>query len=118
MNTKTRGTTSEAELRALAAQGLSFPEMAKLLNLNVDNLRTTASMLGISSGRPHKASHPVEQWVARIEAGESAASIAREIGKSTRCVSVTLVRRVGRGPEQIRDDARLAVLAERKKLRK
>lgn len=46
---KTRGTTTEAELRELCAQGLNFPKIAERLNLNLNSVRIACSVLGIRS---------------------------------------------------------------------
>lgn len=46
MTRKTR-TTSEAEIRALVAEGLNWPQCAERLGVNVSLLRNAASFLGI-----------------------------------------------------------------------
>ena len=72
-------TTSEAEIRALAAEGLTFPQMAERLNVPIGALRTTASTLGIKSGRGHgDAALPLQEWVDRLAAGAT----LDEIGKA------------------------------------
>ena len=71
--------TSEAEIRALAAEGLTFPQMAEKLNVPIGALRTTASVLGIKSGRGHgDAALPLQEWVDRLAAGAT----LDEIGKA------------------------------------
>lgn len=62
-------TTSEAEMRALAAEGLTFPQMAERLNVHVQSLRIAASLLGIKSGRGQESSMPVHRWVDELAAG-------------------------------------------------
>lgn len=47
-------TTSEAEIRALCAEGLTFPQIAARLNVPLIPLRNAASLLGIASGRGHE----------------------------------------------------------------
>lgn len=71
--------TSEAEIRALAAEGLTFPQMAERLNVPIGALRTTASVLGIKSGRGHgDAALPLQQWIEQLAAGAT----LEEIGKA------------------------------------
>ena len=71
--------TSEAEIRALAAEGLNFVQMAEKLNVPVGALRITASMLGIKSGRGHgDAALPLQEWIDQLAAGAT----LDEIGKA------------------------------------
>ena len=69
--------TSEAEIRALAAEGLGFPQMAAKLNVPLGALRITASLLGIKSGRGHgDAALPLQAWIDRLAAGETLQELA------------------------------------------
>ena len=95
-NPKTRGTTSEAELRALCAEGLNFVQIAERLNLNIQTLRTTCSVLGIRSGDYRSGRNgslkDLRSWVARLERGDSTADIARDEGCTRENVNATLRR--------------------------
>ena len=78
-------TTSEAEIRALAAEGLTFPQMAERLNVPIGALRTTASTLGIKSGRGHgDAALPLQEWVDQLAAGATLDEIGKAHGNTTR----------------------------------
>ena len=61
--------TSEAEIRALADEGLTFPQMAERLNVHLQTLRGAASLLGIKSGRGQESAMPVNRWVDELAAG-------------------------------------------------
>ena len=70
-------TTSEAEIRALAAEGLTFPQMAEKLNVPIGALRTTASVLGIKSGRGKgDEALPLQAWIDRLAAGATLQEVA------------------------------------------
>lgn len=97
---KTRGTTTEAELRELCAQGLNFVQIAERLNLNVQSLRNCCSVLGIRSG-DYRSGHPgvgrkdparLLAWVGRLERGDSVGDIARDEGCSRENVNAQLRR--------------------------
>jgi hypothetical protein len=78
-------TTSEAEIRALAAEGLNFSQIAERLNVHVGALRTAASVLGIKSGRGHGDSAlPLQQWIDRLAAGETLEEIGRSYHNTSR----------------------------------
>ncbi len=87
--------TSEAEIRALAAEGLTFPQMAEKLNVPIGALRTTASVLGIKSGRGHgDAALPLQAWIDRLAAGETLQELAdSHHGTSRQNVYSALARR-------------------------
>lgn len=99
---KVRGTTSEAEIRELCAQGLNFVQIAERLNLHKHSLRQCCSVLGIRSG-DHRSggsgigrqatSEQLLGWVARLERGDSAAEIARDEGCTRENVAQILRRR-------------------------
>lgn len=81
--------TSEAEIRALAAEGLTFPQMAEKLNVPIGALRTTASVLGIKSGRGHgDAALPLQEWVDRLAAGATLDEIGKAHGRGVSRQSV------------------------------
>jgi len=88
-------TTSEAEIRALAAEGLTFPQMAAKLNVPLGALRITASMLGIKSGRGHGDSAlPLQQWIDRLAAGATLQELAdAHHGVSRQSIHAALYRR-------------------------
>lgn len=69
-------TTSEAELRSLTEQGLTFVQIAERLNLEISMLRATACTLGIKSGRGRDESLPLQSWVDRLAAGETLQELA------------------------------------------
>jgi hypothetical protein len=95
MRPRKYATTSEAEIRALAAEGLTFPKMAERLNVPLGALRITASMLGIKSGRGHGDSAlPLQQWVDRLAAGATLDELAQEHhGTSRQNIHAALARR-------------------------
>ena len=88
-------TTSEAEIRALTAEGLNFVQIAERLNLHVTALRVTASVLGIKSGRGHGDSAlPLQQWIDRLAAGATLDELAKDHhGTSRQNVYGALARR-------------------------
>ena len=98
-NPKTSSTTSEAELRALCAEGLNFVQIAERLNLNLQALRTTCCVLGIRSGDYRGGGHKYSMdvllgWVERLSRGDSIGDIARDEGCSRENVNA-LLRRSG-----------------------
>lgn len=88
-------TTSEAEIRALAAEGLTFPKMAERLNVHIGALRTTASLLGIKSGRGHgNTALPLQEWIDRLAAGATLEEIGQSFhGTSRQNIQAALSRR-------------------------
>ena len=89
-------TTSEAEIRALAAEGLTFPKMAEKLNVPIGSLRIAASLLGIKSGRGSgEAALPLQQWVDRLAEGATLHEIAagHSGGVTRQAIYVALHRR-------------------------
>lgn len=100
---KVRGTTSEAEIRALCAEGMNFVQIAEHLNLNVQSLRNACSVLGIRSGDYRSGGPGIGQkrsmerllgWVDRLSHGDSIGDIARDEGCSRENVNAQL-RRAG-----------------------
>lgn len=98
---KTRGTTTEAELRELCAEGLNFVQIAERLNLNARSLRNACSVLGIRSGDYRsgcqgignkRSMERLNGWVARLERGDSLGDIARDEGCSRENVNAQLRR--------------------------
>ena len=70
--------TSEAEIRALCAEGLTFVQIAERLAVPVGPLRTVASLLGIKSGRGHGDSAlPLQQWIDELAAGATLDDVAK-----------------------------------------
>ncbi len=95
MARKTRrySTTSEAEIRALVADGLNFVQIAQKLNLNLPASRQVACVLGIASA--HRASSKrirfdLDAWVLRLERGASLQEIADDEGVTRQYVSQLL----------------------------
>ena len=88
-------TTSEAEILALCAQGLTFVQIAEKLNLPIVALRGAASLLGIKSGRGHgDAALPLQQWVDRLAGGATLQELATDHhGVSRQAVFMALRRR-------------------------
>lgn len=74
-------TTSEAEIRALCAEGLTFPQIAARLNVALIPLRNAASLLGIASGRGHETNMPVGRWVDELAAGATLDELGKAHGK-------------------------------------
>ena len=87
--------TSEAEIRALAAEGLTFPQMAEKLNVPIGALRTTASVLGIKSGRRQESNMPALRWVDELAAGATLDELGKAHGRgvSRQAIYVALQRR-------------------------
>lgn len=79
--TRKYATTSEAEIRALAAEGMNFPQMAAKLNVPLGALRITASLLAIKSGRGQDASMPVHRWVDELAAGATLDELGKAHGR-------------------------------------
>lgn len=73
--------TSEAEIRALAAEGLTFPQMAERLNVPLVALRNCASLLGIKSGRGQELNMPVHRWVDELAAGATLDELGKAHGR-------------------------------------
>lgn len=91
-------TTSEAEIRALVAEGLNFVQIAEKLNLNIIALRQVGCVLGITSAyrRDAKRRHfDLDAWVQRLERGASLQEIANDEGITREYVNQTL-RKAGR----------------------
>lgn len=87
--------TSEAEIRALAAEGLTFPKMAERLNVPLVSLRIAASLLGIKSGRGLEFNMPALRWVDELAAGATLDEIGKAHGRgvSRQAIYVALQRR-------------------------
>lgn len=87
--------TSEAEIRALAAEGLTFPKMAERLNVPLGSLRIAASLLGIKSGRGQEFNMPALRWVDELAAGATLDEIGKAHGRgvSRQAIYVALQRR-------------------------
>lgn len=84
-------TTSEAQIRALVAQGKKFPEIAEELGVNVFNLRSACCVLGIKSPTRTASAHSFYEG---IKAGLTVREIAAEHDVSATTVTNTL-RRAG-----------------------
>lgn len=69
--TRKYAVTSEAEIRALAAEGLTFPQMAERLNVHLQSLRIAASLLGVKSGRSQESKMPALRWVDALASGST-----------------------------------------------
>lgn len=85
-------TTSEAELRRLAAEGLSWPEVAKKLGMNVMLIRRVACALGVKGGLQRNPRDP-EPWVQELANGVPKSVIATREGMSRKGVYNTLYYR-------------------------
>lgn len=81
-------TTSEAEIRALCAEGLTFPQIAARLNVPLIPLRNAASLLGIASGRRHETNLPLSRWVDELAAGATLDEVGKAHGKGVTRQSV------------------------------
>ena len=95
MRPRKYATTSEAAIRALAAEGLNFVQMAEKLNVPIGALRTTASVLGIKSGRGHgDTALPLQEWIDRLAAGDTLDELAKDHhGTSRQNIRSALARR-------------------------
>lgn len=85
--------TSEAEIRALCAQGLNFTQIAQRLSVSLSGLRMAANVLGIKSGDQRPGNHPVGRWVDELEAGGDCKEIAERDGMKLITVYATLKRK-------------------------
>lgn len=102
MTARKYNTTSEAEIRALVDQGLSFVEIASRLGICLSQLRAGASLLGIrrkrvngvgSVGVGNKWSRELLlDFVERMTRGESLHVFAAEHGVSRQAVYIFLQR--------------------------
>ena len=92
---RTKGTISEAELRALTAAGKTFPEIAQAHNLSLSSLRQAASVLGIKSGRPNNRtdSARVMEFVGLLERGLTLQEVADTVKISRQAVFQALASR-------------------------
>lgn len=81
-------TTSEAEIRALAAEGLNFVQMAERLNVSVLALRNCASVLGIKSGRGQAASLPLQEWIDALADGKKLSAIGATHGRGVKAQAI------------------------------
>ena len=96
MRPRKYATTSEAEIRALCAQGLTFVQIAEKLDLPIAALRTTASLLGIKSGRGHgDGALPLQQWVDRLAGGATLQELATDHHNTSRQNVYAALRRHG-----------------------
>ena len=88
-------TTSEAELRALVAEGLNWVQIAERLNLEVSMLRATACTLGIKSsyGLRGREVLPRDAWIGKLAAGDTLEEIAAADGITRQNVHQHLHRR-------------------------
>ena len=86
-------TTTEAEIRSLTEQGLTFVKIAEKLNLNVQSLRQAASLMGIKSGRLHSETLPLAEWVDALANGSTLQEIADPRAISRQSVYTCLARR-------------------------
>ena len=79
--TKSINRTSEAELRALAAEGLNWGQVSERLGIQIHKIKIAAQVLGINSGRGyHRLAIEHDQVRARLERGESLKGIAESEG--------------------------------------
>lgn len=90
-------TTTEAELRELAAQGLTWIQIGQRLGICVHKLRMTASALGIRSGYynclPAIDQSRLDDYVAKLRRGMTASEIAEGYGISKQAVAQELRKR-------------------------
>ena len=88
-------TTTEAELRALVADGLNWVQIAERLNLEVSMLRATACTLGIKSsyGLRGRGPLPLDTWIDKLAAGDTLEEIAAADGITRQNVHQHLHRR-------------------------
>lgn len=84
MKPRKYSSTSEAEIRALAADGLGFPQMAAKLNVPLGALRITASLLGIKSGRGQENSMPLQEWIDALADGKTLREIGAKHGRGVK----------------------------------
>lgn len=74
-------TTTEAQLRAWVAEGLTSAQVAKKLGRNAHALRIVFGVLGIG---PHSVARalPDMEIIKRLQAGKNPDAVARELGVS------------------------------------
>lgn len=100
--------TTEAELRRLVGEGLSFQDISERTGIRVDYIRCAAMVLGIRSRkRAKRDSADLEGYVDSLKAGKTVQQIADECGEKRG----TVYRRLERAglPTSIR----AAVIASR-----
>lgn len=85
-------TTSEAEIRALVAEGLNFVKIAERLNVGIHALRTAASLLGIPAAckAPQRAHLP--GFVTRLCLGDTLDEIGVDSGLTRQAIHGALKR--------------------------
>ena len=88
-------TTTEAEIRALTAQGLTFVQIAEKLNVHINSLRQAASLLGIRSGYGARGREtvPADVWIDRLAMGDTLDEIAASDDTTRQNVHQHLFRR-------------------------
>ena len=79
---------SEARLREMTAAGMNFVAISKATGIPAHLLRTTASVLGVTSGRAADGKRCFEL----IKCGRTCSEIAKEIGVSRQAVRQALAR--------------------------
>lgn len=77
--------TTEAELRGLTDQGLSFKEIGELLGIPRSMIAVSCSVLEIRSGARaengrQKKEYPIDQYLSMLASGMSVAEMAVELG--------------------------------------
>lgn len=112
----TAKTTTEAELRACVAQGMTWVDVANKTGITAGRIRTAASVLGIRSAQGTTSFHIGEEraermveWVDRLAQGDTRQEIAAAEGISKQAVSFAL-RKAG-----LPTTCRAAVLFKRAK---
>lgn len=91
---RTRPTITEAQLRQLAAQGLSIVAMASQTGIPANELYTTCSVLGISPAakRDSDTREKLLGWVDQLAGGATQADIAMKHGITPVAVCQALKR--------------------------
>lgn len=85
--------TTEAELRALTDSGLNWAQISERLGIPVMALRTTGTVLGISSGRGRGVrSDVLAGYVVALKSGATLEEIALANGVTRQAVYASLKR--------------------------
>lgn len=83
---------SEAQLRELVGQGLSFVQIAEKVGIDVHRLRNAACLLGVKSGHPtgKRSSGSAAKYVSHVSRGETLAEIGKRYGISASAIRKAL----------------------------
>lgn len=96
MKKRTYKTTTEAELRSLASQGLNWKQVAERLGLSLPRLRATVNVLGLlagAHGRPRHSEETLLEWVGELARGATLEEVGTARGISRQAIHFGLKSR-------------------------